>query len=55
MNSQLFCGTEKNTYLSCNSNYLGDDFYFYAGDLISMSVVHGGPGQSASGYPYMMH
>ena len=44
MNSQLFCGTEKNKYLSCNSNYLGGDFYFYAGELIAMSVVHGGPG-----------
>ena len=51
MNSQLFCGTEKNKYLSCNSNYLGDDFYFYAGELIAMSVVHGGPGPKCFGLP----
>ena len=34
MNSQLFCGTEKNKYLSCNSNYLGDDFIFMLVSLL---------------------
>jgi len=42
---------KKNKYLSCNSNYLGDDFYFYAGELIAMSVVHGGPGPKCFGLP----
>ena len=36
INSQLFCGTEKNKSLPCNSNYLTDDFYFYAGELIAV-------------------
>ena len=36
VNSQLFCGTEKNKSLPCNSNYLTDDFYFYAGELIAV-------------------
>ena len=31
--------------------YLGDDFYFYAGELIAMSVVHGGPGPKCFGLP----
>jgi len=48
----LWHGTEKKTkYLSCNSNYLGDDFYFSAGELIAKPVVHGGPGPKCFGLP----
>lgn len=42
---------QKNKCLSCNSNYLTDDFYFYAGVLIAMSLVHGGPGPKCFGQP----
>ena len=47
--------TENNTFLACNSNYLRNDCFFYAGALVAMSVVHGAPGRSASGYRYMTH
>ena len=30
--------------MSCLSNYLADDSFFYAGQLIAKSIVHGGPG-----------
>ena len=51
VNSQLFCGPEKSKFLSCNANYLGNDFYFYAGEFIAMSIVHGGPGPRCFGLP----
>ena len=51
VNSQLFCGTEKNKFLSCNANYLVNDFFFYAGEFIAMSIVHGGPGPRCFGLP----
>jgi hypothetical protein len=44
VNSQLFCGNEREKFLSINSSYLSNDYYFYAGQLIAMSIVHGGPG-----------
>ena len=51
VNSQLFCGTEKSKFLSCNANYLANDFFFYAGEFIAMSIVHGGPGPRCFGLP----
>lgn len=51
VNSQLFCGTEKSNFLSCNANYLANDFFFYAGEFIAMSIVHGGPGPRCFGLP----
>ena len=51
VNSQLFCGPEESKFLSCNTNYLGNDFYFYAGEFIAMSIVHGGPGPRCFGVP----
>ena len=51
VNSQLFCGTEKSKFLSCNANYLANDFFFYAGQFIAMSIVHGGPGPRCFGLP----
>ena len=44
VSSQLFCGSEREKCLSINSNYLNNDSYFHAGQLIAMSIVHGGPG-----------
>ena len=44
VNSQLFCGNERQKYLSINANYLSNDYYFHAGQLIAISIVHGGPG-----------
>ena len=44
VNSQLFCGNERQKYLSINANYLSNDYYFHAGQLIAISTVHGGPG-----------
>ena len=41
---QLFCGSERQKYLSVNANYLSNDYYFYVGQLIAISTVHGGPG-----------
>ena len=43
VNSQIFCGTEKNKFLSCNATCHLNDHYFYAGQIIAMSLVHGGP------------
>ncbi|XP_068678772.1 uncharacterized protein [Montipora foliosa] len=51
VNSQLFCGPEKSKFLSCNANYLGNDYFFYAGEFIAMSIVHGGPGPRCFGLP----
>lgn len=51
VNSQLFCGPEKRKFLSCNANYLGNDYFFYAGEFIAMSIVHGGPGPRCFGPP----
>ena len=42
-NSQIFAGTEKNKFLSCNATCHLNDYYFYAGEIIAMSLVHGGP------------
>ena len=44
VSSQLFCGNKRQKYLSINSSYLSNDYYFHAGQLIAMSIVHGGPG-----------
>ena len=52
VNSQLFCGPEESKFLSCNANYLGNDFFFYAGEFIAMSIVHGGPGPRCFGLPF---
>jgi hypothetical protein len=49
VSSQLFCGTEREKYLSSISKYLTDDYYFFAGELIAMSIVHGGPGPRCFG------
>jgi hypothetical protein len=51
VSSQLLCGTERDKYLSSISNYLTDDYYFYAGELIAMSIVHGVPGPMCFGEP----
>lgn len=51
VNSQLFCGPEKSKFLSCNANYLGNDYFFFAGEFIAMSIVHGGPGPRCFGPP----
>ena len=51
VHSQLFCGPEESKFLSCNANYLGNDFYFYAGEFIAMSIVYGGPGPRCFGVP----
>ena len=44
MNSQIFCGSENNKFLSCNASCQTNDYYFFAGEIIAMSLVHGGPG-----------
>ena len=44
VSSQLFCGNERQKYLPINANYLSNDYYFLAGQLIAISIVHGGPG-----------
>lgn len=49
VSSQLFCGNEREKYLSIISNYLTNDYYFHAGQLIAMSIVHGGPGPRCFG------
>ena len=41
----------KANFLSCNANYLGNDYFFYAGEFIAMSIVHGGPGPRCFGPP----
>ena len=41
----------QNKFLSCNSNYLDNNSFFYAGELIAMSVVHGGAGPRCFGQP----
>ena len=41
-NSQLFCGSDNCKYLSCNASCQTKDDYFYAGQMIAMSLVHGG-------------
>lgn len=43
VNSQMLCGTEKNKFLSCNATCHINDYYFFAGQIIAMSLVHGGP------------
>ena len=44
MNSQLFSGSNHCKYLSCNASSQANDDYFNAGQIIAMSLVHGGPG-----------
>ena len=44
INSQIFCGSENAKFLSCNANCQTNDYYFYAGEIIALSLVHGGPG-----------
>ena len=43
INSQIFCGTEKDKFISCNATCHVNDHYFYTGQIIAMSLVHGGP------------
>lgn len=50
--SQLFCGPEREKYLSCSSSYLADDSFFHAGQLMAMSIVHGGPGPRCFAPPF---
>ena len=40
VSSQLFSGNEREKYLSCNSNYNTNDYFFRAGQIIAMSIVH---------------
>ncbi len=44
MNSQIFCGSENSKFLSCSASCQSNDYYFFAGEVIAMSLVHGGPG-----------
>ena len=44
MNSQLFSGSNHCKYLTCNASSQANDDYFNAGQIIAMSLVHGGPG-----------
>jgi hypothetical protein len=44
VNSQLFCGPENNKFLSCNAECLHNSEYLYAGQIVALSLVHGGPG-----------
>ena len=44
MNSQLFAGSDHSKYLTCNSTCQTNDDYFHAGQIVAMSLVHGGPG-----------
>ena len=44
INFQIFCGSENAKFLSCNANFQANDYYFYAGEIIALSLVHGGPG-----------
>ena len=42
--SQLFCGREHHKFLSFQSKCLEENDYYFAGVIIAMSLVHGGPG-----------
>ncbi|KAK6471030.1 G2/M phase-specific E3 ubiquitin-protein ligase-like [Huso huso] len=42
-NSPMFDGPENQRTLSCHAESLKNNSYFYAGQLIAMSIVHGGP------------
>ena len=44
MHSQLFCGSDSSKYFSCNATSQGNNDYFHAGEIVAMSLVHGGPG-----------
>ena len=44
VNSQLFCGPEGKKMLTCQRKCLEEREYFYAGEILAMSLVHGGPG-----------
>jgi hypothetical protein len=44
LNSQIFFGSENTKFLSCNASCQTNDYYFFAGEIIAMSLVHGGPG-----------
>ena len=44
VNSQLFCGPEGKKMLTCQRKCLDERDYFYAGEILTMSLVHGGPG-----------
>ena len=44
INSRLFCGPENNKFLSCNAECLHNSEYLYAGQIVALSLVHGGPG-----------
>ena len=44
LNSQLFCGPQCNKFLSCNAECLHNSEYLYAGQIVALSLVHGGPG-----------
>ncbi|KAK6494049.1 G2/M phase-specific E3 ubiquitin-protein ligase-like, partial [Huso huso] len=42
-NSPMFDGPENQHTLSCHAESLKNNSYLYAGQLIAMSIVHGGP------------
>ena len=44
VNSQLFSGTEYNKVLPCNAELLHNSEYLYAGQIVALSLVHGGTG-----------
>lgn len=44
LTSQLFCGHEHHKFLSFQSKYLEENDYYFAGVIIALSLVHGGPG-----------
>ena len=44
MHSQLFCVCDSSKYFSCNATSQGNNDYFHAGEIVAMSLVHGGPG-----------
>ncbi|KAJ8290602.1 hypothetical protein GJAV_G00015150 [Gymnothorax javanicus] len=41
--SPMFTGPDYQRVLSCHAPSLRDSSYFYAGQLVAMSIVHGGP------------
>jgi hypothetical protein len=44
VSSQLFCGPSEGKFLSCSASCAANLDYLYAGKVIALSLVHGGPG-----------
>lgn len=42
--SQLFCGPENAKFLSWQAKSIEENEYYFAGMMLAMSIVHGGPG-----------